>query len=124
MQLKVKQNLGQDKVILTYKSTPTKPNHTPNYIIKKDKADEFIKKYNSQDRNLSKFSVLLTMITSATAGIFSIKQIHPYKSKFNIFIKPLLYISVGIITGLLASSIISSKLKNNLMDKYDVIKYK
>lgn len=123
MQLKVKQNLGQDKVILTYKSTPTKPNHTPNYIIKKDKADEFIKKYNSQDRNLSKFSVLLTMITSATAGIFSIKQIHPYKSKFNIF-KPLLYISGGIITGLLASSIISSKIKNNLMDKYDVIKYK
>mgnify|MGYP006886762522 FL=1 len=123
MQLKVKQNLGQDKVILTYKSTPTKPNHTPNYIIKKDKADEFIKKYNSQDRNLSKFSVLLTMITSATAGILSIKQIHLYKSKLNIF-KPLLYISGGIITGLLASSIISSKLKNNLMDKYDVIKYK
>lgn len=37
MQLKVKQNIGQDNVVLTYKSTPTKPSRVPSYVIKKIK---------------------------------------------------------------------------------------
>ncbi len=124
MQLKVKQNIGQDKVVLTYKTTPTKPTHVPSYIIKKDKADEFIRKYNSQEQKLSKLSVLLTIATSALAGVISIKQCKSiYKSKLKLF-KPLMYIGAGMLIGVLISSVISSKLKNNLMDKYDVIKYK
>lgn len=123
MQLKIKQNIGKDKVVLTYKTAPTKPAQAPSYIVKKDKADEFIKKYNSQDKKLSTFSVIISVITSALGTIFSVKQgRNMYKSKLNIF-KPLIPISAGLLTGVLASSIISSKLKNNLMDKYDVIKY-
>lgn len=124
MQLKVKQNIGQDKVVLTYKTTPTKPAQAPSYIIKKDKADEFVKKYNSQEQKLSKLSILLIMATSVLAGGISITQGKSiYKSKLNLF-KPIMYISAGLLTGGVISSVISSKLKNNLMDKYDVIKYK
>lgn len=123
MQLKVKQNIGQDSVVLTYKSTPTKPSRVPSYVIKKDKADEFIKKYNSQEEILFKFSVLLSGITSLVGGIIPLKRKNPYKSKLNVF-RSMSYAFGGLVMGVFASSLISSKLKNDLMDKYDVIKYK
>ena len=115
MQLKVKQNIGKDKVVLTYKTSPTKPVKTPSYIIKKEKADEFVKKYNSQEKILSRLSIFLTLATSTIAGIFSIKQgrNNLYKSKFALF-KPLIHILIGTLTGGVISSMFSSKLKNNL----------
>ena len=42
------------------------------------KADEFIKKYNSQEETLFKFSVLLSGITSLIGGIIPLKRKNPY----------------------------------------------
>ena len=84
---------------------------------------KFIKKYNSQEETLFKFSVLLSGITSLVGGIIPLKRKNPYKSKLNVF-SSMSYAFGGLVMGVFASSLISSKLKNDLMDKYDVIKYK
>lgn len=121
MKLRIGQNIGDNNVRLEYKSSPTKPDQSPSYIIEKSKADEFVRKYNSQEENLSKGTFFTAGAGAVTGGLLTLRN-HAYKSKYKI-LKPLIGIPVGILTGILLSSVVSSEMKSNLMDKYNVKKY-
>lgn len=120
MQLKIAQNLEGNKVRLDYKSSPSKPDYAPSYVIDKENADEFIKKYNKQENSLLNITVLLSALGGIGAGFLSTKN-KGYKSKLKI-LKPVISVPAGISAGLILSSVISSVKKNDLMDKYHVKK--
>lgn len=120
MKLIIGANLEGNTVRLDYKSGPEKPANTPSYIIKEDRADEFVKKYNRQVETLHKVTTAFVTAGAVGGWILALRSIA--KSKLQL-ITSTLGIPAGIALGFLISAIISSCLKNNLMDKYDVKKY-
>ena len=113
MKLKIGPNIDDNRVRLDYKSSPDKPHNSPSYVINSKKSDEFVKKYNNQDEKL-KVITLLCSILSATGAFHCTRQ----KS-----LPPIIVVPIGALLGLFMSSAISYKMKNNLMDKYDVSPY-
>ena len=115
MRLQVGQSIDNNRVRLDFRNSPDKPKNTPSYEIEKSKADEFVRKYNSQEKQLLKF----TMITSSLlGGIGAIIAIVKRSIKHAIIGIPL-----GILAGWLIGTTISSHKKNDLMDRYNVKEY-
>lgn len=120
MKLIIGANIEDNRVRLDYKPGPNKPENAPSYTIKEDKADEFVKKYNRQVETLHKITTASVAVGAVGGWILALRNIA--KNKLQL-ITSTLGIPAGIALGFLASAILSSCLKNNLMDKYDVKKY-
>ena len=115
MRLQVGQSIDNNRVRLDFRNSPDKPKNTPSYQIEKSKADEFVRKYNSQEKKLLNF----TMVTSSLlGGIGAIIAIVKSSIKHAIIGIPL-----GILAGWLIGTTISSHKKNDLMDRYNVKEY-
>ena len=115
MRLQVGQRIDNNRVRLDFRNSPDKPKNTPSYQIEKSKADEFVRKYNSQEKKLFNF----TMITSSLLGVIgAIMAMVKHSIKHAIIGIPL-----GILTGWLIGTAVSSHKKNDLMDKYNVKEY-
>ena len=52
MRLQIGPSIDNNKVRLDFRKSPVKPDNVPSYEIEKSKADEFVRKYNSQEKNL------------------------------------------------------------------------
>ena len=121
MKLKIGPNIDENRVRLDFKSTPDKPKNTPSYIINSDKADEFVKKYNKQAEELK----VVTFIAALSCGwetFFRAKKNKNLVAKSKFF--PVgIGVIVGGLVGALISSVVSYKMKNDLMDKYKVLPY-
>lgn len=112
MKLQVGPNIDSTMVRLDFRKSPDKPDYTPSYIIEKNKADEFVQKYNEQETKLFN----LTIITSAVfAALGWLASRHKSSWLWKIFSIP-----AGIIAGASVGAMISSHNKSNLMDKYNV----
>ncbi|MBO5385540.1 hypothetical protein J6A64_04420 [bacterium] len=115
MRLQVGQRIDNNRVRLDFRNSPDKPKNTPSYEIEKSKADEFVRKYNAQEKKLLNF----TMVTSSLlGGISAIIAIVKHSIKHAIIGIPL-----GILAGWLIGTTISSHKKNDLMDRYNVKEY-
>lgn len=79
------------------------------YSVPSEKSDEFVMKYNSQSKFLSRFVVFSTL-ACAIAGI----------SKKGSFINNVFKSFLGAVYGFLISSFCVYKLNGRLMDKYEV----
>lgn len=53
MRLQIGPNIDNGRVRLDFRKSPDRPQSTPSYEIEQTKADEFVKKYNSQEKNCS-----------------------------------------------------------------------
>ena len=112
MRLQVGPIIDNNKVRLDFRNSPDKPSRTPSYEIESSKADEFVKKYNKQEKKLLGFTL------SAIGGFSLIGwMIGLYKRSWKAMG---LGIASGLALGLGIGSIISSQKKNSLMDEYDV----
>ena len=118
MKIEISQTSADNKVRLDYKSSPTKPANTPAYIIDKEKADEFVKEYNTQTKKLQK----ITFVTILLGGIMGALAPRKTPSKLNKILKTFITTLSGVIAGAIVSAVISYKKKNNLMNRYDVYK--
>lgn len=112
MRLQIGPSIDNNKVRLDFRKSPAKPNNVPSYEIEKSKADEFVKKYNSQEKTL----VNLTIISAAICAILGMFA----SSHKNSFIKTILGLAGGTIVGTGIGIGISSYKKNHLMDEYNV----
>ncbi len=112
MRLQIGPSIDNNKVRLDFRKSPAKPENIPSYTIEKSKADEFVKKYNSQERTLINLTILSAAIC-AVLGMFS-------TSHKNSIIKTILGLTGGTIVGTGIGIAISSYKKNHLMDKYNV----
>ena len=112
MRLQVGPSIDYNKVRLDFRNSPDKPSRVPSYEIEKSKADEFVKKYNKQEKKL-------LGITLSAIGGFSLVgwMIGLYKHSWK---ATGLGVVSGIALGLGVGTIISAKKKNSLMDEYDV----
>ena len=115
MKLQVGQNIDSNTVRLDFRKSPDRPENSPSYKIEKNKADEFVKKYNNQEKKLSKYTNIGIALWAVGGWAMSI-----YKHSLKM---ALLWVPAGIVAGLGIGAIISSHKKNNLMDKYDVREY-
>lgn len=86
----------------------------PAYTIDKTQADEFIKKYNSQNSNLNKMSAAFTFIGAVSGYKMSGKSV---------LSKIFKGIPLGLTFGFMLSAFISYNLKNKLMKKYRIEGY-
>ena len=115
MRLQIGQNIDNSRVRLDFRNSPDKPKNTPSYQIEKSKADEFVRKYNSQEKKLFNF----TMITSSLlGGVGAIIAIVKHSIKY-----ALIGIPLGVLAGWIIGTSVSSHKKNDLMDKYNVKEY-
>lgn len=121
MKLKIGPNIDENRVRLDFKSTPDKPKNTPSYIILSDKADEFVKKYNKQDKKLKAATFIAAF--SCGFGAFLTAKEHKNLVAKNKFFPAGIGVIVGGFVGALISSVVSYKMKNDLMDKYKVLPY-
>ncbi|MDE6138683.1 MAG: hypothetical protein K2F57_04355 [Candidatus Gastranaerophilales bacterium] len=112
MRLQIGPSIDNSKVRLDFRKSPVKPDNTPSYEIEKTKADEFVKKYNSQEKTL----VNITIFSAALCAILGMFA----SSHKNSIIKTILGLAGGTIVGTGIGIGISSYKKNHLMDKYDV----
>lgn len=113
MKLKIGENIDGNRVKLYYTQSQGKPSNMPNYTIKSEKADEFVKKYNEQAKDLANLS-------AGFAGLGAILGwVHSFVKARNKVIT-LTEVSVGLLVGLITSAGVSNYLKNKLMDKYEV----
>lgn len=118
MKIEISQTSSDNKVRLDYKSSPTKPSNIPAYIIDKEKADEFVKEYNTQSKNLQKITTA-SILSGAILGGFTLSK---SSGKLNKILKTIIGVITGVIAGAIVSAVISYKKKNNLMNSYDVYK--
>lgn len=112
MRLQIGSNIDNDRVRLDFRKSPTKPDNIPSYSIEKKKADEFVKKYNKQEKDLLKLTSILTVIFGLLAGLLAL-----YKNSKKL---TLLGIPTGLLLGFGTGTLISSHQKNKLMDTYNV----
>ena len=115
MHLQVGQNIDGNKVRLDFSKSPSNPSNSPSYVIEKDKADEFVSKYNKQENKLSR-NINLAVATFALVGW----GVSIWKKSLKM---ALLWVPAGILAGLGLGALISARKKNNLMDKYQVREY-
>jgi uncharacterized membrane protein YsdA (DUF1294 family) len=115
MRIQVSQNIDNNRVRLDFRNSPDKPKNTPSYEIEKSKADEFVRKYNSQEKKLFNFTILTSSVLGGIGAIIAMVK-HSFKHA-------LFGIPIGILTGWGIGTSFSSHKKNNLMDEYDVKEY-
>lgn len=112
MRLQIGQNIDNNRVRLDFRKSPDRPANSPTYEINKDKADEFVRKYNAQEKKL----LSMTMLSGGIlAGISTFLSISKHSWKMALFGIP-----GSIITGLGIGTLYSAQKKNDLMDEYDV----
>lgn len=121
MKLKIGPNIDENRVRLDFKSSPDRPKNTPSYIIHSDKADEFVKKYNKQDKEL-KAATFVAALSCGFGAFLSAKE-HKNLIAKNRFLPAGIGVIAGGLVGVLISSVVSYKMKNDLMDKYKVLPY-
>jgi len=112
MNLQIGQNIDSNTVRLDFKKSPAIPDNLPSYKIESSKADEFVKKFNKQEKKLLQMT-LYTASGFAAAGWITGLYKHSWKWSA-------LGIPAGLLSGFGLGAIISSKMKNKLMNKYDV----
>jgi hypothetical protein len=115
MRLQVGQSIDKNRVRLDFRNSPDKPKNTPTYEIEKSKADEFVRKYNSQEKKLFNLTILTSSILGGVGAIIAFVK-HSLKHA-------LIGIPIGILTGWGIGTTFSSHKKNGLMDEYDVKEY-
>ena len=111
MQITLGAELPNNKIRLNYVQSPHKPSNTPVYSINRDKADEFIQKYNNQSSNLNKFGIFMTTF-GALGG-------YRYVGK-NTFSRLLKGVPLGGLAGFFTGAAIARFQKDKLMEKYGV----
>lgn len=112
MRLEIGPYIGNNKVRLDFKRSPDRPDNIHSYEIDKSKADEFVKKYNAQERKLLDLTIVSVAFFSILGWFAGIRK--------RSFAWAVIGIPAGVITGLGLGALISSYRKNNLMDKYNV----
>ena len=115
MKLQVGQNIDNNRVRLDFRKSPSSPSNPPSYVIEKDKADEFVSKYNKQESNLSR-NINLAVAAFAVIGL----GVSIWKKSLKM---ALLWVPAGVLAGLGIGALVSAHKKNNLMDKYQVREY-
>ena len=115
MRLQVGQSIDRNRVRLDFRNSPDKPKNTPSYEIEKSKADEFVRKYNNQEKKLFNLTMLTSGILASVGAIIAMT-----KRSLKL---ALIGIPIGIIAGWSIGTIISSCKKNDLMDEYNVKEY-
>lgn len=112
MRLEIGPYIGNNKVRLDFKRSPDRPDNIHSYEIDRSKADEFVKKYNAQEKKLLDLTILSVAFFAIVGSLAAIRK------------KSLAWAIVGIPAGVIAGfglgAVISSYKKNDLMDKYDV----
>lgn len=121
MKLMIGPSINDNKVRLDFRNSPDKPNNVPSYEIDNTKADEFVKQYNSQTDKLHKMTNSIMGISGILGGIGAAKVVLGIGK--NKLIKAIVSVVVALAAGAGISAIISSKMKNKLMDEYDVQKH-
>jgi len=116
MKLQIGQNIDSSSVRLDFRKSPDRPKNPPSYIIDKDKADEFVKKYNDMEQKLMRNTNFTVAILGITGWVTSIAK---RSLKMILFGVP-----AGILAGLGLGAAISSYEKNKLMDEYNVKEFK
>jgi uncharacterized membrane protein len=112
MRLQVGAGISNNNVRLDFRKSSDRPNNTPSYIIEKSKADEFVKKFNTQEKKL----LNLTMLTATGLAIIGwISALHKRSWKHALTVIPL-----GFVSGLGLGAIFASYKKNRLMNEYNV----
>jgi hypothetical protein len=115
MRLQVGQSIDRNRVRLDFRNSPDKPKNTPSYEIEKSKADEFVRKYNTQEKQLFNLTILTSGILASVGAIIAIAK--------RSLKHALIGIPVGIIVGWSIGTLNSSHQKNDLMDEYNVKEY-
>lgn len=115
MRLQIGQNIDDSRVRLDFRNSPDKPKNTPSYQIEKSKADEFVRKYNSQEKKLFNFTMITSSLLGGVGAIIAIVK-HSIKHA-------LIGIPLGVLAGWIIGTSVSSHKKNDLMDKYNVKEY-
>ena len=111
MQLVIGNDYG-NSVYLRYAESKTKPENSPYYIIKREYADEFVGKYNKQNRNLSIFTAFLAVISGAGGAYIN-------KNKNS----KILGLIISAFIGIFAGSMLAHEKNMKLMEKYHVKSY-
>lgn len=118
MKLVIGQSIDNNRVRLDFRKSPDRPDNIPSYEIENSKADEFVRKYNIQSDKIKKISN--TIIGAGTLG-GTLAGIKIYRTAASHkLIKSISAACAGLLSGTLISAITASKMKNKLMDKYDV----
>ncbi len=115
MKLQVGQEIDKNRVRMDFRKSPSRPENSPVYEIEKDKADEFVTKYNRQEERLkrnTKWAAGLLALFGGGVGVWK----HSWKVSILGFLG-------GGLVGFGMGALISSRKKNNLMDKYQVREY-
>lgn len=115
MKLQVGPSIDNNMVRLDFRKGPDKPENSPSYKIEKNKADEFVKKYNNQENKLVKYTNFGVALWAVAGWGYSL-----YKRSLK---TALLWVPAGIIAGLGVGAAVSVHKKNDLMNRYDVREY-
>lgn len=115
MRLQIGQNIDSTRVRLDFRNSPDKPKNIPSYEIEKSKADEFVNKYNIQEKNLFNFTMLLCGVFGGVGAVIGVLK---RSFKWAVFGIP-----VGWLLGLGVGTVFSTQKKNELMDEYNVKEY-
>lgn len=112
MQLKVSESLDSNRVRLDFKKSPFTPSRVPSYEIDKSKADEFVKKYNDQERK----SVKTIQISTAIGGMVGcLSGVYKYSLK-----RMSIGTLIGCASGLFAGTMFTHHKKDSLIKEYGV----
>lgn len=112
MRLEIGPSIDSSKVRLDFRKSPDRPKYAPSYQIEKSKADEFVEKYNAQEKALLKFTMATIAISAIGAIVATVKK-HSLKWLA-------VALTLGAVSGTVIGAVIASHKKNLLMDKYNV----
>jgi hypothetical protein len=118
MRLQISSVIDNSHVRLDFRKSPDRPENVPSYKIENSKADEFVLKYNKLSDKLNKTNntiIALGIIAGAASGFKILLSEHAYK-----WVKAAIALlgTTAFVIG--ATAIVTSKIKNKLMDKYNV----
>lgn len=113
MKLMINGISSDNKVRLEYSNSPSKPRYAPAYVISGERADEFVKKYNEQSKNLLRNTLFMTVAGIIIGGGIGLSGRF---TKLSLALKS----SIGAIVGLISGMILSNHQKSKLMDEYHV----
>jgi hypothetical protein len=118
MKLQISSVIDNSHVRLDFRKSPDRPDNVPSYKIENSKADEFVLKYNKLNDKLNKTNniiIALGIISGAISGLKIALGVHSHK-----WLKAAIALFGTSAFAIGATAIITSKIKNNLMDKYNV----